>query len=59
MDKSLLDILACPSCKSGVNYQKDNQELTCPACRIAYPIEDNIPVMLVDQARELTSEEDA
>jgi uncharacterized protein YbaR (Trm112 family) len=59
MDKTLLDILACPSCKSAVNYHKEQQELTCPSCRLAYPIEDDIPVMLADQARELSAEETA
>ncbi len=59
MDKTLLTILACPSCKSAVNYQKEKQELTCPSCRLAFPVEDGIPVMLTDQARELSAEEEA
>ena len=57
MDKSLLDILACPSCKGNLNYNKSQQELICPACRVAYPIRDAIPVMLIDEARELTADE--
>lgn len=57
MDKTLLEILACPVCKSSVIYQKAAQELVCKACRIAYPIRDEIPVMLIDEARELTAEE--
>ncbi len=58
MDKTLLTILACPSCKSSLSYQKSEQELVCKACRLAYPIRDDIPVMLVEEARELTAEED-
>lgn len=58
MDKTLLEILACPSCKGSVSYNKSQQELVCPTCRIAYPIRDDIPVMLADEARELSSDED-
>ncbi|MBE0438499.1 MAG: Trm112 family protein [Gammaproteobacteria bacterium] len=57
MDKTLLDILACPSCKSGLLYKKSQQELVCPACRLAYPIRDDIPVMLTDEARQLADDE--
>jgi len=57
MDKTLLEILACPSCKSTLTYNKAEQELICPACRLAYPIRDDIPVMLTDEARQLTSDE--
>lgn len=57
MDKKLLDILACPVCKSPLIYKKANQELICKACRLAYPIRDNIPVMLEEEARELAPEE--
>jgi uncharacterized protein YbaR (Trm112 family) len=57
MDKTLLEILACPSCKSTLTYNKAEQELICPACRLAYPIHDDIPVMLTDEARQLTDDE--
>ncbi|MDO8825567.1 Trm112 family protein [Methylophaga sp.] len=57
MDKTLLEILACPVCKSSLVYQKQSQELICKPCRMAYPIRDEIPVMLIDEARELTAEE--
>lgn len=57
MDKTLLEILACPVCKSSVLYHKPSQELVCKACRVAYPIRDEIPVMLIDEARELAAEE--
>jgi uncharacterized protein YbaR (Trm112 family) len=57
IDKKLLDILACPICKSPLIYDKTKQELICKADRIAFPIRDDIPVMLEDEARELTIEE--
>ena len=58
MDKTLLTILACPNCKSSLNYKKAQQELVCQGCRLAYPIRDDIPVMLIEEARELAAEED-
>ncbi len=57
IDKKLLDILACPLCKSRLIYKKENQELICRADRLAFPIRDDIPVMLEDEARELSLEE--
>jgi len=58
MDKKLLDILVCPICKSPLVYKKDTQELICKADRLAYPIRDDIPVMLEDEARALAPEEE-
>jgi uncharacterized protein YbaR (Trm112 family) len=57
MDKKLLEILACPSCKSGLKYLKEEQELVCVPCRLAYTVRDDIPIMLIDEARKLTSDE--
>ncbi len=57
MDKKLLNILACPLCKSTLIYQQDKQELICKADRLAFPIKDGIPVMLEDEARELSNDE--
>ena len=57
IDKKLLDILACPLCKSPLRYDKASQELICRADRLAFPIRDDIPVMLEDEARELSSDE--
>lgn len=58
MDNALLDILACPACKGSVHFNKKTLELICPACRLAYPVRDDIPVMLTDQARQMTAEEE-
>lgn len=58
MDKKLLDILACPVCKGPLVYNKDNQELICKADRLAYPVRDDIPVMLEEEARQLAADEE-
>lgn len=57
MDKNLLDILACPICKSTLVYKQDAQELLCKADGLAFPVRDDIPVMLEDEARQLSDEE--
>jgi len=53
MDTKLLDILACPVCKGPLQYSKSQQVLVCRADRLAFPIRDDIPVMLEDEARRL------
>ena len=58
MDKNLLDILACPVCKGPLVYDKAKMELICKGDRLAYPIRDDIPVMLEDEARQLAPEEE-
>ncbi|VAW86726.1 FIG002473: Protein YcaR in KDO2-Lipid A biosynthesis cluster [hydrothermal vent metagenome] len=58
MDKRLLDILACPICKGPLVYQKSDNELICKVDRLAYPIRDDIPVMLKDEARQLPADEE-
>lgn len=57
MDKKLLDILVCPVTKGPLIYDKDKKELISTSARLAYPIRDDIPVMLEDEARTLTDEE--
>ena len=58
MDAKLLEILVCPLCKGPLVYKKEAQELVCKPCRLAYPIRDEIPVMLKDEARQLPPEEE-
>ncbi|MEI7842874.1 MAG: Trm112 family protein [Gallionellaceae bacterium] len=57
MDAKLLEILVCPLCKSSLIYRKAEQELICKADKLAYSIQDGIPVMLADEARKLSAEE--
>ena len=58
MDAKLLEILVCPICKGPLHYKKPEQELVCKPCRLGYPIQDGIPVMLEDEARKLPAEEE-
>lgn len=58
MDSKLLDILVCPVCKGPLAYRKTELELVCYACRLAYPVRDDIPVMLEEEARALGPDEE-
>ena len=51
ISKDLLDILACPACKAKVELKADGSGLKCVECRRVYPIRDDIPVMLIDEAK--------
>jgi len=53
LNKELLDILACPQCKGDLEYDKGNGRLICYKCKLAYPIKDDIPIMLIDEAEKL------
>ena len=57
MDARLLDILVCPICKANLEYRKSASELVCKPCKLAFPVRDDIPVMLQDEARQLAEEE--
>ena len=50
IDKELLAILACPKCKGDIRLSQKGDGLICDACRVMYPIKDDIPVMLIDEA---------
>ena len=53
LSEKLLEMLACPKCKGEVTYDRSNDKVTCEPCKLAYPVRDGIPVMLVDEATEL------
>ncbi|WP_372740028.1 Trm112 family protein [Neptunomonas sp.] len=57
MDKKLLDILVCPVSKAPVEYNAETNELICRTSGLAYPVRDEIPVMLESEARTLTTAE--
>ncbi|WP_339670755.1 Trm112 family protein [Dasania marina] len=57
IDKKLLSILVCPVSKAPVEYDKEKNELICRASGLAYPVRDGIPVMLENEARELSVDE--
>ena len=53
VDPTLLDILVCPQCRASLFVDSDAAELVCNTCQLAYPVRNSIPVMLVDEARDL------
>ena len=57
MDKKLLEILACPVTKGPLIYDNDKQELISISARLAYPIRDDIPIMIEEEARKISKEE--
>jgi len=57
IDKKLLSILVCPVSKAPLEYDKEKQELICKASGLAYPVRDGSPVMLENEARQLTADE--
>ncbi|APC96774.1 Trm112 family protein [Francisella frigiditurris] len=57
MDQSILNMLVCPVCKSNLHYDKEKNILVCKADKLAYPIKNNIPVMIVEEAQKLNIEE--
>jgi uncharacterized protein YbaR (Trm112 family) len=51
LDKELLEILACPNCRGDVEYREAEQLIVCLGeCKYSYPVRDDIPVMLIDEA---------
>ncbi len=58
VSKELLDILVCPKCKGEIHLNEKGDGLICEACQVMYRIEDDIPIMLIDEAVPLTGERD-
>lgn len=50
VDAALLDLLVCPDCHGAIEYKERRQVIVCTACGLRYPVRDNIPVMLVEEA---------
>jgi len=57
ISKELLEILACPKCKGDIFLNRKGDGLICKACHLLYPIKDDIPVMLIDEALPHQGEE--
>ncbi|MBI5183279.1 MAG: Trm112 family protein [Nitrospinae bacterium] len=53
VSKELLDILACPKCKGDVYLNKEGNGIICDACKLMYEIKDDIPIMLIDEAKKV------
>jgi uncharacterized protein YbaR (Trm112 family) len=54
LSRQLLEILVCPKCKGGITFDETRNQIVCDACEIAYPVRDDIPVMLIDEALPLS-----
>ncbi len=54
ISQELLDILACPKCKGELQLTEKQDGLVCQACKLVYPVREDIPVMLIDEAKPLT-----
>jgi uncharacterized protein YbaR (Trm112 family) len=59
ISKELLDILACPKCKGNIILTDGGDGLICKACKLVYPIRDDIPVMLIDEAHPYSEPDSA
>jgi uncharacterized protein YbaR (Trm112 family) len=57
MDSRMLEILACPVCKGTLKYQREARVLVCRMDRLAFPIRDDVPVMLEEEARQLAADD--
>jgi len=57
MDARLLDILACPVCKGTLVHRREQQVLVCRLDRLAYPIREDVPIMLEEEARQLQADD--
>jgi uncharacterized protein len=57
VDPKLLEVLVCPQTRTPLRYERERQELISDAARLAYPVRDGVPIMLIDEARELGADE--
>lgn len=57
VDPKLLEVLVCPSSRKSLRYDRERQELISDSARLAYPVRDGVPIMLIDEARELGADE--
>jgi uncharacterized protein YbaR (Trm112 family) len=52
VDKELLEILVCPNCRGQVEYRAEPEQIVCLKCGLRYPVKDDIPVMLIEEAEK-------
>jgi uncharacterized protein len=57
IDPKLLEVLVCPQTRTQLRYDKERQELVSAAARLAFPVRDGVPILLIDEARELGANE--
>jgi len=56
--QELLDVLACPKCKGDIRLSKDSSYIVCDECKLLYEIREDIPIMLIDEAKRVDSTEE-
>jgi uncharacterized protein YbaR (Trm112 family) len=57
IDPKLLEVLVCPQTRDTLRYDREKQELVSPRARLAYPVRDGVPILIVDEARDLGPDE--
>lgn len=57
VDPRLLEVLVCPATRTPLKYDRAKQELISASARLAYPVRDGVPILLIDEARELSADE--
>ncbi len=56
LDKDLLAIIVCPKCKGDLIYEEEKERLVCKNCSVYYPIREDIPILLIDEAKKLETQ---
>ncbi len=56
MNIKQIELMVCPECQGKLNYDSNNKELLCENCKLAFPVKDGIPVMLIEEARNLNKD---
>lgn len=56
LDKDLLEIIVCPKCKLDLIYEEEKERLVCKNCGVYYPIREDIPILLVEEAKKLENQ---
>ena len=54
ISQDLLEILVCPQCKGGLRHVETPEALVCEKCKLSYPIKEDIPIMLIEEAEQLS-----
>lgn len=56
LDKELLEIIVCPKCKGDLIYEEEKERLVCKNCSVYYPIREDIPILLIEEAQKLEAQ---
>ena len=56
LDRELLEIIVCPKCKGELIYEQDKERLVCKNCSVYYPIREDIPILLIEEAQKLKTQ---